>query len=125
MPSISSCVSHADEIMWQYYLEILRSPSLASHFKNACFSPVTVERPPEDCKSPASVLPVPDDNKTSPSQTASAYPFVQPMKAALYFDSAKGFGQWRILISNGAAQDLRQTRKRDPTTFAIIIKKIK
>lgn len=50
---------------------------------------------------------------------------MQPMKAALYFDNADGFGRWRILISNGASQYLRQARKKDPSTFEIVINKIK
>ncbi|KAL4254519.1 hypothetical protein ABKN59_003247 [Abortiporus biennis] len=55
----------------------------------------------------------------------AAYPFVQPMKAALYFESADGFGEWRILISTRADRTLRETRKKNPSLFKIIIKKIK
>ena len=58
-------------------------------------------------------------------QDALALPPVLPMKAALYFDSADGFGEWRILISTRADRDLRQARRRDAKTFAIFIKKIK
>jgi hypothetical protein len=54
-----------------------------------------------------------------------AYPIVQPMKAALYFDSVKGFGEWNILVSSRADKMLRKVRKDDATTFKIIIKKIK
>ncbi|TFK88273.1 hypothetical protein K466DRAFT_598787 [Polyporus arcularius HHB13444] len=54
-----------------------------------------------------------------------ALPPVLPMKAALYFDSADGFGEWRILISTRADRDLRQARRRDAKTFAIFVKKIK
>jgi hypothetical protein len=50
---------------------------------------------------------------------------VQPMKAALYFDSAAGFGEWRILISTRADRHLRVARKTDAKTFKIVIKKIK
>ncbi|KAH9919767.1 uncharacterized protein BXZ73DRAFT_104875 [Epithele typhae] len=52
-------------------------------------------------------------------------PPVLPMKAALYFDSADGFGEWRVLISTRADRDLRQARKRDAKMFAIYVKKIK
>ncbi|KAI0757677.1 hypothetical protein C8Q80DRAFT_1265551 [Daedaleopsis nitida] len=52
-------------------------------------------------------------------------PPVLPMKAALYFDSAVGFGEWRILISTRADRDLRQARRRDANTFKIYVKKIK
>ncbi|KAI0757678.1 hypothetical protein C8Q80DRAFT_1134850 [Daedaleopsis nitida] len=58
-------------------------------------------------------------------QNALSLPPVMPMKAALYFDSADGFGEWRILISTRADRDLRQARRRDAKTFAIFVKKIK
>lgn len=54
-----------------------------------------------------------------------AYPMVQPMKAALYLDSVKGFGQWRILISSRADKMLRKARRADKRTFEIMIRKIK
>jgi len=50
---------------------------------------------------------------------------VQPMKAALYFDSAVGFGEWRILLSTRATQNLREVRRTDAKLFKIIVKKIK
>ncbi|KAH6917673.1 hypothetical protein BKA70DRAFT_1178689 [Coprinopsis sp. MPI-PUGE-AT-0042] len=55
----------------------------------------------------------------------AAFPMVQPMRAALYFDSAEGLGEWRILISTRADRDLRDWRRRDAEFFKIIIKKIK
>jgi len=54
-----------------------------------------------------------------------AYPMVQPMKAALYFDSAEGFGEWRILISTRADRHLREARRNDANSFKIFLKKIK
>jgi hypothetical protein len=54
-----------------------------------------------------------------------AYPIVQPMRAALYFDSVKGFGEWNILVSSRADKMLRKVRKDDATTFKIIIKEIR
>ena len=47
------------------------------------------------------------------------------MNAALYFDNAEGFGQWRILISERANRDLRKTMKKDTNLFRITLKKIK
>ncbi|OJA08894.1 hypothetical protein AZE42_07842 [Rhizopogon vesiculosus] len=61
----------------------------------------------------------------SPVQPPSAYPTVQPMKAALYFDNADGFGEWRILISTEAYRNLREYRRADEKIFKIIVKKIK
>ena len=46
------------------------------------------------------------------------------MKAALYFDSAEGFGDWRILISTRADRDLRHAQ-REGANFDIFVKKIK
>jgi hypothetical protein len=47
------------------------------------------------------------------------------MKAALYFDSVDGFGQWRILISGRADRNLREMKKKDINLFRITLKKIK
>jgi len=47
------------------------------------------------------------------------------MRAALYFDGAEGFGQWRILISGRGDRNLRETRKKDTNLFRITLKKIK
>ncbi|KAJ2932243.1 hypothetical protein H1R20_g4868, partial [Candolleomyces eurysporus] len=56
--------------------------------------------------------------------TPAAYPCIQPMKAALYFESASGFGDWPILISSRADRDLRGARRSDAKFFRIIMKKI-
>ncbi|RDB28998.1 TPR and ankyrin repeat-containing protein 1 [Hypsizygus marmoreus] len=55
----------------------------------------------------------------------SAYPMVQPLKSAQHFGSVEGFGEWRVLISTPADQDLREARRKDSKTFKIIVKKIK
>lgn len=52
-------------------------------------------------------------------------PFVQPLRPALYFDNANGFGEWQILISTRASRDLRDARRKDAKIFDIYIKKIK
>lgn len=44
---------------------------------------------------------------------------------SLYFDSADGFGDWMVVISKKAEDVLRSTRRRDQTTFDIIVKKLK
>ncbi|KAI0735956.1 P-loop containing nucleoside triphosphate hydrolase protein [Earliella scabrosa] len=107
----------------KYYLDIHRNSALADAFKTAYLPPVV----PETHDLPTQQAPEEDSpvELTHAPEQKGAYPFVQPIKAALYFDSARGFGQWRILISNGAAQDLRQARRKDPTTFGIIVNKIK
>ncbi|KAF8837940.1 hypothetical protein BDN67DRAFT_908328 [Paxillus ammoniavirescens] len=63
---------------------------------------------------------------TEPIETkSSAYPMVQPMKAALYFDNADGFGDWRILVSTEATKKLRELTKSDKKKCTIVMKKIK
>ena len=66
-----------------------------------------------------------EDNTIVETEAPSAYPMVQPMKAALYFDSAEGLGEWRILMSTKAEKNLREARKQDGNMFKIILKKIK
>jgi hypothetical protein len=66
-----------------------------------------------------------DQSVDTPEEIPAAYPQVQPMKAALYFDSAEGFGQWRIFVSGRADRNLRETRKKDANLFRITLKKIK
>jgi hypothetical protein len=63
--------------------------------------------------------------KANTKEVPSAFPAVQPMRAALYFESAEGFGAWRILIAQRAAADLREARKKDARNFDIYVKKIK
>ena len=64
------------------------------------------------------------DSNTS-AQDVSAFPVVLPMKAALYFDNAVGFGEWRLLMSTRATQDLRHARRTNKGTFKIIVSKLK
>ncbi|KAG1807540.1 P-loop containing nucleoside triphosphate hydrolase protein [Suillus variegatus] len=61
----------------------------------------------------------------SPTNRPSACQMVQSMNAALYFDNANGFGEWRILISTEVYKHLREFRRADQKTFKIIFKKIK
>lgn len=60
-----------------------------------------------------------------PPALPSAHPAVQPMKAALFFESAAGFGDWRLLLSGRATKDLREARRSDQALFKIIVKKMK
>jgi hypothetical protein len=48
---------------------------------------------------------------------------VQPLRAALFFDNAEGFGSWRLVLSGKAIKDLREQRKGG--IFRIVIKKMK
>ena len=54
-----------------------------------------------------------------------AFPMVQLTKAALYFDNIEQLGEWSILLSTRAQNDLRGLRRADFEMFRIVMKKIK
>ncbi|KZV61291.1 P-loop containing nucleoside triphosphate hydrolase protein [Peniophora sp. CONT] len=58
-------------------------------------------------------------------EVPAAFPAVQPMRAALYFDSAEGFGSWKILVGQRATGDLREAKRKSPDFYDIFVKKIK
>jgi len=104
------------------YLTFLRKPALYNDIKKNYIPDITVAA--EQVMTNGAE----DEGDSSIGHTQelpAAYPLVQPMKAALYFESAEGFGEWRILISTRADRNLREARKKNPTLFKIIIKKIK
>ncbi|KAH9971205.1 hypothetical protein BGW80DRAFT_1322645 [Lactifluus volemus] len=105
------------------YLETFRLPSLSDAFKRN-YIPTTV---PEALAIDEGALQANSSVRDIEvaEEVPAAYPQVQPMKAALYFDSVEGFGQWRILISGRADRNLRETRKKDASLFRITLKKIK
>lgn len=101
---------------------MIRLGSLTGAFKRHYISSSVVEAIAKSTSpNPADSL----DQSVETEEVPAAYPQVQPMKAALYFDNAEGFGQWRILISGRADRDLRKTRKKDINLFRITLKKIK
>ncbi|KAI6094146.1 hypothetical protein F5141DRAFT_1070431, partial [Pisolithus sp. B1] len=90
----------------QFYLTVLCNPELATPLKNAYFTSPdhnTTERRQIVVEPSAVVV------DTRPS----AYPTVQPMKAAL------------ILIGTNATKKLREFRRNDAKKFKIVVKKIK
>ncbi|KAF9242380.1 hypothetical protein BU15DRAFT_43965 [Melanogaster broomeanus] len=100
-----------------FYLNLLLEPILAHPLKNAYLPAVNVEVATalEGSKVTTEVM----------ETKSSAYPMVQPMKAALYFDNADGFGEWRILIGTDAIKKLREFTNTDKKKCAIVVKKIK
>ncbi|EPQ56620.1 P-loop containing nucleoside triphosphate hydrolase protein [Gloeophyllum trabeum ATCC 11539] len=105
-----------------YYLEILRRPGLGEYLPRL----YDTEREQKGVKVDvdSSAQGGQNDEHMGVPAMESAYPIVQPMKAALYFESAKGLGDWHIFVSTRADRDLRAARKKDPDTFKIIAKKI-
>jgi hypothetical protein len=105
------------------YLNVFRLESLTNAFKRNYIPSSAVE---VAVKGPNTNLADSLDRTIeAPEEIPAAYPQVQPMKAALYFDNADGFGQWRILISGRADRNLRESRKKDTNLFRITLKKIK
>ena len=102
----------------QSYLELLLQPVLALRLRHAY---VSMDRDATPRPS------APRESKVVEAAEAkpSAYPKVQPMKAALYFENAEGFGDWRIIIGTDATKKLRELANGDKKKCAIVVKKIK
>ncbi|PBK59143.1 hypothetical protein ARMSODRAFT_1027641 [Armillaria solidipes] len=96
----------------KFYSELIRHPEISISLKERCIT---------------SAFPIEEERNASGSvvQLPSAHPIVQPMKSALYFDTAEGFGDWTVIISTNADNFLRSTHKKDLFTFNITVKKIK
>ena len=63
---------------------------------------------------------------TPPGATnPSSFPMVQPLRAALHFDSPEGFGEWKVMFPSSAHRDLRDAHRRNPKLFDIVVKKVK
>ncbi|KIJ60092.1 hypothetical protein HYDPIDRAFT_32519 [Hydnomerulius pinastri MD-312] len=103
----------------RFYLELLRDPVIAKPLKDA-YTPKV-----DDQVARTSQNNVSNANTDVSEVQPSAYPMVQPMKAALYFDNAEGFGEWRILISTDATKKLRELTKNDRKKCVIVAKKIR
>ncbi|KAH9022666.1 P-loop containing nucleoside triphosphate hydrolase protein [Lactarius hengduanensis] len=104
------------------HLYLFRLESLSEILKRNYIPPAVVETVVEDNGAPADRS---GQDTEIPEEVPAAYPQVQPMKAALYFDSVEGFGHWQILISGRADRNLREMTKKDRNLFRITLKKIK
>jgi hypothetical protein len=115
-------VFYSNKFYIQYYLSIICRPSLSYIFK--------AEYIPSDDSVSKTIVALDNSQPETTSNATdikpqSAFPVVQPMKASLYPDSTVGFGNWQILLSTRANQNLREARRMDAKRFKIIIKKIK
>jgi len=105
-------------VLHKFYLSLLRRTELAGVIKALLFP--NLEKFAKDVAPEVS-----SRGDLQSSTIANAYSTVQPMKVALYFDNAHGFGEWRVLISTEAYKNLREHRRTDKKIFKIIVKKIK
>ncbi|KAK0440837.1 hypothetical protein EV421DRAFT_1905200 [Armillaria borealis] len=99
----------------KFYLELLCRPGISLSLKEHCI---------------VSAFPTEDGKHASGSAVEPfVYPIVQPMMsyvlAALYFDTAEGFGEWTVVISTNADNLLRRAHKKNLTAFNAIVEKIK
>ncbi|KAL0571720.1 hypothetical protein V5O48_010244, partial [Marasmius crinis-equi] len=108
----------------QDYLEYLCSEDFGMAIREAC---VIVTAPPLNIDTENAPTPAFEDAEqvTEVLMRDSAYPKIQPMKSALHFDSPEGFGDWIIVIHEGAERELRFRHKKERKTFDIIVKKIR
>ena len=106
----------------QSYLELLLEPILAPQLRDAY-----VSTHDDATDTPRPLAPAPRETAVVEAAEAkpSAYPKVQPIKAALYFENAEGFGDWRIIVSTNATKKLRELANGDRKKCAIVVKKIK
>ncbi|EGN93944.1 hypothetical protein SERLA73DRAFT_78326 [Serpula lacrymans var. lacrymans S7.3] len=122
--ALASSLLKDQERILQYYLDILRRPLLCGVLYQSYIRPklrnISRARPSIQTDITDS-----DDTSKPADEIDSAHPYVQPLKAALYFENATGFGEWQIWVSSRANGDLREARRQDRKSFAIIIKKIK
>lgn len=110
----------------QYFTDILRRPAIRHVIKNAYVSlgiVVTIN----DTRSEEAASP--SEGPMSPSETTPLSQQLQdatvPFRAALYEQSAKGLGDWRIWLSGRAQEDLRKRKKADANDFGIIMKRLR
>jgi hypothetical protein len=90
---------------------------------------LAVHAPPEHLPEPLRVSsqhPADVPAATAEEVTAtSTFPLAQSMRASLYFDTADGFGEWRVLMAGRVVRHLQVACKRQPKRFDIYMKKIK
>ncbi|KDR68695.1 hypothetical protein GALMADRAFT_146049 [Galerina marginata CBS 339.88] len=118
----TALLSHLKSIL-AFYLTGIRTPEIFNTIKES-FIP---QRRPAELRIVTEPLTSTDDSPPLAPTTdiPAAFPMVQPMKSALYFDSPEGFGAWRILVSSRANKNLREYRRKGKKSFEIIVKKIK
>ncbi|KAI0693657.1 hypothetical protein BC835DRAFT_1352925 [Cytidiella melzeri] len=109
-----------------HYLNVLRQPELVATFKSAYIKQPShaIAATAED-SAVSSTVKSANATQQPDSMVPSAHTIIRPMKAAFYFDSVKGFGDWHILISTRADKNLREAKRADQKLFAIILKKIR
>lgn len=111
----------------QYFMNVLRRPTLRPLIKNAYISLGPVPTLSNDTISEA--VASPSEDPISPSEPTRITQQLQEtnalLRAKLYEESAKGLGEWRIWLSGRAEEDLRKRKNADASNFGIIMKKLR
>ncbi|THG96062.1 hypothetical protein EW026_g5704 [Hermanssonia centrifuga] len=120
-----SSLRFGDQNNAQYYLQSLRRAELSAVIRTAYLGGSETEDTDLDNHTATANADVNIPIAAAIDVSPTAFPFIQPMKAALYFESVEGFGEWRILISTRADRNIREAKKKDSKLFRIIMKKIR
>ncbi|KAK2462120.1 hypothetical protein APHAL10511_006583 [Amanita phalloides] len=105
------------------YLKIVRMPEIGEEVKAGVISNLNQARSAVASTSATTTVRT-EENPVSSTMQLSDYKLGPPISAQSY-EMIDGFGDWLILISSRADSDLREWRRRDKTTFKIILKKIR
>lgn len=114
----------ASNFQRKHLIGILRRPAIATAVKDS-YARLGSKVPLKGSESPASApeeLVVPSEPPTAVQQLQDSAELV---RAALYEQSAKGFGEWRMWLSERAQGDLQKKHKADVKEFGIIMRKLK
>ncbi|KAF8816728.1 hypothetical protein BYT27DRAFT_7237858 [Phlegmacium glaucopus] len=109
----------------EFYLNKMLSPQIANSVKEGF---IPHERPTELKITTDSRLPADTPQADTPVPavpTTENLPVFQPINFELFFNSPKGFGEWRMLVSQAAHSSLRHFRRNSKKSFDAIKKKIK
>ncbi|KAF8885252.1 hypothetical protein CPB84DRAFT_1788531 [Gymnopilus junonius] len=116
----TSFINRLKDIL-EYYLRRIRSPEISAIIQESFLQPAELE----SVSGPVLSAEISPPETPVTMDVPDLFPFVQPMKSAVYFDSPQGFGEWRILVSTRADKNLREHHKKSRGTFEIIVNKIK
>jgi hypothetical protein len=119
----------------QLYIDQLRQPGLSELVIKLFLLP----EPEPEVSSPVGPAPTPTNPHSSPNNAVAnlaptspqiqallpaAYPIIQPARAAEFFVSAAGLGNWQVHLSGRAEADLRAHRQ-DGKAFEVVLNTIR
>ena len=120
---------------FQFFLQVLRDPEAVRYLEKqqplrgaevqpqdagpqATMNQVVTDRPDPDTRGPEAE---PEADGEHPDEV---YEGIVP-RAALYTGTVKGFGDWKVNVTDNANSQLRKLRKKSPETLRLVMTKIK